>query len=114
MPLTPAGGVSLQVCQIHAGMCSRDKLELELDGLETRLHQKIAANRAVLEDNRRRIDAIVGEKGTNGKLGDMRARIESLEASRSDVQRAINAGAWKILLAALTGTGGISLLQHLL
>ena len=63
------------------------------------------------------VDLFIGgqksNQGTNGKLGDMRARIESLEASRSDALKAINAAAWKILLAALTGTGGIGLLQHL-
>jgi len=96
----------MQVCQLHSGMCSRDKMELELDGAEARLHAKIAANRAALDIERRRIDTIVGSNNDNGKLSALRKDVESLLATRADLQSKINTIAWKIFAAAVLGTGG--------
>ncbi len=100
---TPASGVPIcTVCPEHAGMVSRDRCDLAMDGLH-----------AQVEAERRRVDSICGPANDNGKLDSLRKRIESLEQSRSEMLRSINAAAWKILLAALTGGGGIALLQRI-
>ena len=110
---TPVRGVPT-FCEFHAGMVTRDHLDLVTDAIETRLHAKIAANRAALDAERRRIDVLCGPDGANGKLAQMRKDIDDNTAARDEITKTVNALAIRIVIAAITGGGGLALLQHIL
>ena len=107
-PFTPAGGVSLQVCQLHSGMVSRDKLDVEMDGLESRLHTKIAASNVRIEGLERRQIALCGEDGKNGRVGTLERQMSVTSTITENNAKEIDRLKWSQIKWSATGaaTGG--------
>ena len=107
-PHTPADGVSMQVCQLHSGMVSRDKLDLELDGLEARMQAKIVSTNVRVEGLERRQVALCGEDGKNGRVGRLERQMEITAEESAQNTHEIDRLKWTQIKWSATGaaTGG--------